>query len=313
MNAQILINCGDNWFEFTKSKTGQLDYAGKIKMENSPLNQLGDYTQIASSAFFSPSGYLYMRNAQNYTPRVYVAKNVDVSDADTFCYLVHVGALLAAIEEKDCTLAGELYLYRRFVFDKFPQLSQYIMEPLSVEILFSMVYGRSENLKPDSIPLIFNSARARLEYDSSREKLDQAMMRYFKKHKVTLTLPLVGTSFYPWLDGVDTTVFDCPWKNINYIELLSESEKIRQLRHNFFAGLEIVLQAEPYNSHDKNSILCSIDDIGDKLYGYPALEKAGHLRATAAAIIREAKPEQLVFNAKIARLSGDEVFVNFEV
>ena len=35
MSSQILINCGSNWFEFTKSKTGQLDYIGK----NEKINQ----------------------------------------------------------------------------------------------------------------------------------------------------------------------------------------------------------------------------------------------------------------------------------
>lgn len=29
MNAQILIKTANDWFEFTKSKTGQLDYVGK--------------------------------------------------------------------------------------------------------------------------------------------------------------------------------------------------------------------------------------------------------------------------------------------
>ena len=29
MNAQILIKTTNDWFEFSKSKTGQLDYVGK--------------------------------------------------------------------------------------------------------------------------------------------------------------------------------------------------------------------------------------------------------------------------------------------
>ena len=43
MKAQILIKCGNNWFEFSKSKTGQLDYEGKL--ENGVLTKV-DIFQI---------------------------------------------------------------------------------------------------------------------------------------------------------------------------------------------------------------------------------------------------------------------------
>ncbi|MEE1211941.1 MAG: hypothetical protein UHO11_05550 [Treponema sp.] len=52
------------------------------------------------------------------------------------------------------------------------------------------------NIDPDDIPLIFESAKKKLEYDSSHESLDQAFKRYFKMNEVTVTLPLVGTNFY---------------------------------------------------------------------------------------------------------------------
>lgn len=34
--AQILIKNGNNWFEFSKSKTGQLDYEGLLSNDNIP-------------------------------------------------------------------------------------------------------------------------------------------------------------------------------------------------------------------------------------------------------------------------------------
>ena len=33
MNAQILIKTANDWFEFTKSKTGQLDFVGKWELQ----------------------------------------------------------------------------------------------------------------------------------------------------------------------------------------------------------------------------------------------------------------------------------------
>jgi hypothetical protein len=36
MNAQILIKTANDWFEFSKSKTGQLDFVGKWEKNNFP-------------------------------------------------------------------------------------------------------------------------------------------------------------------------------------------------------------------------------------------------------------------------------------
>ncbi|MEE1211940.1 MAG: hypothetical protein UHO11_05545 [Treponema sp.] len=68
----------------------------------------------------------------NCNPTIYVSSDVDVSDKDVFDYLVHIGPLLAAVESKDSLLAGELFMRCSEVFEKFAQLTQYIMEPLCV-------------------------------------------------------------------------------------------------------------------------------------------------------------------------------------
>ena len=79
MSAQILIEGGENWFEFSKSKTGQLDYIGKWVCDDCDM------------------------------PRK-MQPGVDVSDKDTLSYLVHAGALLCAVEDKDSMLCVELLL-----------------------------------------------------------------------------------------------------------------------------------------------------------------------------------------------------------
>ena len=309
MTSQILIKTANDWFEFTKSKTGQLDFAGK--WEKKILPNVDDAQKLASSTYFTPSFYTFIDSALNCNPTVYVAPDVDVSDKDVFDYLVHIGPLLAAVEAKNSLLAGELYLRRRCVFEKFAQLTQYILEPFCVEILFSLCYGRMQNIDPDSIPLIFERVKEKLDFDSSRETLDQAYMRWFKKNTVILTLPLVGTCFYNW--DAEPYALTKLSDNLSCDNLLGMAEKIRNAKHQFYESLETVVQAEPFNSHDKNSILVCIEDPESKLEGNPGLVKAGHIRALAAKIIREAKPKKMGFGGKIACLGEEEIVVKIEV
>lgn len=208
-------------------------------------------------------------------------------------------------------MAGELYLRRRKSFEKFAQLSSYIMESLSVEILFSLCYGRMQNVDPDDIPLIFNTAKKKLNFDSSKETLDQAFIKYLKNNDVMLTLPLVGTQFYNW--EADSDVLDKLTDNLGCENILERAEMIRNAKHDFYSTLECSVQAEPYNHYDKNSILVCIENIESKISGNPGLEKTGHIRALAAKIIREAKENKMSFAGKLARLSYNEIVVQLSV
>ena len=89
MNAQILIKTTNDWFEFTKSKTGQLDYVGKWEKNDKP--RVDDAQEFISSTYFSPAWYVFIQGELNCNPTVYVAPDVDVSDKDLFDYLVHIG------------------------------------------------------------------------------------------------------------------------------------------------------------------------------------------------------------------------------
>ena len=311
MKPQILIKTAKDWFEFSKSKTGQLDYVGK--WEKNALPDVQGAQEFVSSSFFSPSWYVYVQNALNCNPTIYVAPDVDVSEKDLFDYLVHIGPVLAAVEAKDSHLAGHLFLRRYEVFTKFPQLTQFILEPICVEIFFSLAYGRMCNTDLDEISLIFESAKKKLEYDSSREDLDQAMMRYFKKNSVTFTVPLVGTNFYHWDDNIEPEALSKLTDNLSSEDLPVVAEKIRNAKHCFYESLKVSVQAEPYNRVDKNSILVCIENVEAKLFGNPGLEKAGHIRALAAQIIREAKPSKMSYDCKLSSLSYREIVVQFTV
>ena len=309
MNAQILIKTANDWFEFTKSKTGQLDYVGKWEKNNKP--DVDGAQKLASSTYYTPSFFTFIDSALNCNPVVYVAPDVDVSDKNVFDYLIHIGPLLAAVEAKNSLLAGELYLRRRTVFEKFAQLTQYILEPYCIEIFFSLCYGRMANIDPDTVPLLFDSVKEKLDFDSSRETLDQAYMRWFKKNNVTLTLPLVGTCFYNW--DAEPYALDKLCDNLSCDDLLGMAEKIRKAKHDFYESLETVVQAEPYNSHDKNSILVCIESPESKIAGNPGLEKAGHIRALAAKIIRESKPKMMAYPSKLSYVGGEEIVVSVKL
>jgi len=309
MKAQILIKTADDWFEFTKSKTGQLDFAGKWEKDVEP--DVKDAQKFVSSTYFTPSYYTFIETALNFNPQVYVAKDIDISDKDTFSYLIHIGALLAAVEAKNSFIAGELYLRRRYVFEKFASLTQFILEPYCLEILFSLCYGRMQIINPDDITLLFEIVKEKLDFDSSRESLEQAYTRWFKKNSCSLTLPLVGCCFYNWEAQPYSLEKLCD--NLSCEDLPGISQKIRRAKQDFYKSLETSVQAEPYNSYDKNSILVCIENPEAKLCGNPGLEKAGHLRALAAKIIREAKPKKMNYGGKLRALYGETVVVEVEI
>lgn len=306
---QILINCGKNWFEFSKSWTGQLDYCGKV--ENPSRLNVENYQKLASSAYFTPSYYVFLQDELNCTPRIYVSPETDISDKDSFDFLLHAGALLCAVEAKDSLLAGELYLRRKKSFDKFARLTQFIIEPVSSEILFSLLFGRLYDMEENDIPLVLDAAKKKLSYICESETLEQAFVRYFKENKVCLTLPVVGMNYHSWSPYSDC--LDGLAENLKPEDLLVQSEKIRKAKHDFYSSLEIAVQAEPYNHADENAVAVMAESIDAKISGNPGLEKAGYIRATAAKIIRAAKPEKMSFKAELMRIGGRDVVVKIEV
>lgn len=308
MKSQILINCGKNWFEFSKSKTGQIDFVGKVDFLEPP--NLKEYNKYSSSAYFSPSWYIFLSDNLNYSSTVYALKDIDISDADIFSYLTHIGAVINAIEAKDSLLAGELYLRRQYVFDKFAPLTQYIIKDFSVEILFSLCFGKLVEVSPEKIPFIYDSAVKKLNLEPS-ESLEQGLIRYLKQNELCISLPLVGTQFYKW--NPSPSVLERLTDNLFCDNLLERAEKIRYIKHNFYENLETVVQAEPYNHADKNSILTCIENIESKINGNVGLEKVGHIRALASKVIRLAKPSKLNFEGKLLRISPRDIVVKVTV
>ena len=138
-------------------------------------------------------------------------------------------------------------------------------------------------------------------------------MRYLKDNAVTLTLPLVGTCYYDWEDEMCPYVLEKLCDNLSAENLLGDAGKIRGAKHDFYQSLECAVQAEPYNLHDRNAIIVNIENPSAKISGNPGLEKAGHIRALAAKIIREAKPKKMSYGGKLCSLSYNSIAVELKL
>ena len=94
---------------------------------------------------------------------------------------------------------------------------------------------------------------------------------------------------------------------------MGQPKKSAGAKHDFYQSLECAVQAESYNPHDRNAIIVCIENPGAKISGNPGLEKAGHIRALAAKIIREAKPKKMSYGGRLCSLSERTICVQVTV
>ena len=302
--TQILIEAGKNYYGFSMSETGQLDYQGKQEFLKHP--DLSDYERIVSSPYFTPCYYTYLDDKLNHKCAVYF-KDADISNPDVISFLTHVGPLLDAVESGDTLLAGELYLRRRDVFNRQSQLTKYILGKAAAGILFSICYGRINNIAPDAIPLVYDAAKKQLSFDPAKESLEQALVRYLADRKENITVQIVGTQHYNW--DPCTPYLGNLANNIKAEDLSSQLEAIRKATHDFYAGLECSVQAEPYNNADKNAIAVFIEDTCSKFAGNCGMKKAGYVRAIGAKLLRDAQPKRMSWGGRLVRIADNSYVV----
>ena len=114
---------------------------------------------------------------------------------------------------------------------------------------------------------------------------------------------LVGATNHPWVAGIEK--FESAAKAAAAFHFFDDSTKVAAKSLAIYDSLTTKVQAEPYNPHDHNAISVSIDDLGAKLKGMQAKSKAGYLRATAAAILRKARPNLFAYDSKLWRLGAN--------
>lgn len=300
--------------QFTRSNTGTLDYAGTVESAD-----LATMQSVEGSRYFTPSWYTYLPTEMIAEITVYLPGDIQKLDANQYSFLLHIGAILLAVQERDPLLVAELLNRRSSVFGSFLPILLHIIKPIAAEALFAWVYGsfRGEGKFPeiykknveisigetDTTAILFAAARDALTPNPETESAKEMFIRYFKQNKpFNLTIGLVGASSHPWVESLSklhsTTDFSF---GMNFTEKsLLAGQKIQQI----YASLKSKAQAEPYNPHDSNAISVSIDSLESFYRGIPGKSKAGYIRATGAEILRKARPNLFSYKTTLWRMGA---------
>ena len=303
-------------YAFSRSVTGILDYAGEATPTVDDLSQM---QCVEGSAYFTPSWYTYLPSELQATVNVYMPSDVKNLDVGQYSFLLHVGALLLAVQERDGLLVAELLRRRATVFANFLPLVLLIIKPVAAEALFAHVYGgfRGDSDfaqiykadvpistgETDVTAILLAASRDVLKPDPSKESPEEMFVRYFREAEAfDFTIGLVGATNHPWVAGIEK--YESVVKTATAFRFFDDVA-VGAKSQKFFESLATKVQAEPYNPHDHNAISVSIDDLGAKLKGLESKSKAGYLRATGAAILRKARPNLFAYGSCLWRLGAN--------
>ena len=305
-------------YAFSRSETGIMDYEGSASPEES---QLSEMQCVEGSTYFTPSWYTYLPREMQAEISAYLPASITNLDANQYSFLLHVGALLLAVQEHDGLLAAELLHRRSMVFASFTPILLHILKPIAAETLFAWIYGcfhgegNFKNIyetdapvssgETDTTAILFAAARDALKPVPHRESPEEMFIRYFGEstRHFEFTIGIVGATSHPWVDGVEKFgVLSDAAVSFHFGDDPAAAGKKHQ---EIFASLKAKVQAEPYNPHDHNAISVGIDDLEAVLKGIPSKSKAGYLRATGAAILRKARPNLFSYGASLWRIGGN--------
>ena len=303
-------------YAFSRSVTGILDYAGTAPAAEYEFSHM---QCVEGSAYFTPSWYTYLPNELQATVNVYLPHNVENLDVGQYSFLLHVGALLLAVQERDGLLVAELLRRRPTVFANFLPLVLHLIKPVAAEALFANVYGgfRGDSGfeqvykanapiatgETDVSAILLTAAKDVLKPNPEKESPEEMFIRYFKDcESADFTIGIVGATNHPWVAGIEK--FESVVKTATAFRFFDDAA-VGTKSLEFFDSLSTKVQAEPYNPHDHNAISVSIDDLGAKLKGMQTKSKAGYLRATGAAILRKARPNVFAYGSKLWRLGAN--------
>ena len=306
-------------YAFTRSVTGILDYAGTASATEYDFSHM---QCVDGSAYFTPSWYMYLPKELQATINVYLPIDVKDLDVGQYSFLLHVGALLLAVDERDGLLVAELLRRRAAVFANFLPIVLHLIKPVAAEALFAYVYG---GFRGDSdfaqiykanapistgetnvAAILLEAAKDALKPNPEMESPEEMFIRYFREaESFDFTIGLVGATNHPWIAVIEK--YESVVKTATAFRFFDDAA-VGSKSQEFFESLATKVQAEPYNPHDHNAISVSIDDLSARLKGMQSKSKAGYLRATGAAILRKARPSLFAYGSKLWRLGADPSF-----
>ncbi|WP_173467254.1 hypothetical protein [Fibrobacter succinogenes] len=306
-------------YGFSRSATGILDFVDGASAKDEELSQM---QCVDGSAYFTPSWYMFLPKDLQATINVYLPSDVKNLDVGQYSFLLHVGALLLAVDERDGLLVAELLRRRVTVFSSFLPLVLHLIKPVAAEALFAYVYGgfrgdsNFSQIYKANVPIatgetdvsaiLLEAAKDALKPNPEKESPEEVFIRYFReKESFDFTIGLVGATNHPWIAGIEK--YESVVKAATAFRFFDDAA-VGAKSQEFFESLATKVQAEPYNPHDHNAISVSIDDLGAKLKGLVSKSKAGYLRTTGAAILRKARPNMFAYDSKLWRLGADPSF-----
>ena len=306
-------------YGFSRSATGILDFVDGASAKDEELSQM---QCVDGSAYFTPSWYMFLPKDLQATINVYLPSDVKNLDVGQYSFLLHVGALLLAVDERDGLLVAELLRRRVTVFSSFLPLVLHLIKPVAADALFAYVYGgfrgdsNFSQIYKANVPIatgetdvsaiLLEAAKDALKPNPEKESPEEMFIRYFReKESFDFTIGLVGATNHPWIAGIEK--YESVVKAATAFRFFDDAA-VGAKSQEFFESLSTKVQAELYNPHDHNAISVSIDDLGAKLKGLVSKSKAGYLRATGAAILRKARPNMFAYDSKLWRLGADPSF-----
>ncbi len=289
----------------------EIIFAGKTIIENKQKsNSLIKASQLKTKAlFYIETNFSYPSTGCTYLPETFkVSSMVEVRNysikpnKSILSWFSNIAPLLLAIENNDSLLAAEIFHKNSSIFMQFPTTIIKLLEPISIEGLFSWVWGRFDKKAQQELESIFEgkctkafekwgvaetfftASRRRLDIQvGTNESIEQCITRYLKTHPGTkLTLGIVGTNHYRWVE-----------KNLSITEN-------KNIRNNFFSNTKTLIKAETSNEFDKNALAMYVANE-------PASENeniSGYIRKTGAELLRKAHPNKLQFSSRLARLGS---------
>ncbi len=297
-------------WNFIQTMEGTLVFAGKtlIEKKHKVQNHITIDAKDRKPQFIIEADLSFPQREYAYLPSQYISSAIiearhckNKPEQKTFTWLSNIAPLLLAIENKDSLLAAELFNKKSFIFMQYPKTTIKLLEDISVEGLFSWIWGRFDEKAMQDLHSIFEgkctknfehwgvaetfftSARRRLDISQNRfESIDECMTRFLKTHPGTkLTLGIVGSNHYR---SIEKKLHEIQDKKKNPVDI--------------FSSTRTFIEAETNNAFDKNAVALYIEPLQDSDIN----TVSGYVRKSGAELLRKAYPNKLRFSSRLARL-----------
>ncbi len=308
----VITETADNkifsW-NFVMTSKNSISFAGKtviIKKQGiqkiykaSQITTPPDFT-IECIPLFGKTNFTYLPSQLLVSAKVEVRNCATRLDKKIFAWFSNIAGLLLAIENKDSLLAAEFFHTNANIFMQLPCTTIRLLESISVEGLFSWVWGRFDEKAMNDLRAIyegrcskgfekwgvseafFTAARRRLQITTqNNEPVEKCIALYLKKHPGTkITLGIVGSKHYRWIEK----------------KLYATQEKMSTIQEEILHA-RTSIQAESNNTFDKNALAMYIEhpETDEKVV-------SGYIRKTGSELLRKALPNKTFFSTRLSRL-----------